>query len=78
MAVHFSKCVSLSDRKEMERVLHSLGGRVVQDDSFTHFLTLPPHRGNKDRGFVKSLNVLVALAAGDCVRQRLQKRRSIV
>jgi len=64
VAVHFAKCVSKEDRKDMEKVLHTLGGRIVEDDTFTHFVALPPLRGKKDRGFVKSLNVLIALAAG--------------
>ena len=36
----------------------------MRDDSFTHFVTCPPERGSSERGFVKSLNLLIALAAG--------------
>ena len=60
----FSKCIAKEDREEMQRDVERLGGRVVSDHTFTHFVTLSPKRGEADRGFVKSLNVLIALAAG--------------
>ena len=65
--VLFTKCIAKEDRKEMQKDVERLGGRVVSDHTFTHFVTLSPKRGEADRGFVKSLNVLIALAAGMAV-----------
>ena len=63
--VLFSKCVSEQDRKKHQTTIEQLGGSVVKDDQFSHFVTLTAARGKKDRGFVKSLNTLLALAAGE-------------
>ena len=60
----FSKCIAKEDREEMQKDVERLGGSVVSDHTFTHFVTLSPKRGETERGFVKSLNVLIALAAG--------------
>ena len=52
-------------RKTLTQAIQQLGGTVAADGpEFTHFLTLQAARGHKDRGFKKSLNTLLALAAG--------------
>ena len=63
--MYFSKCIPAQTRGTLQEAVESLGGNVVTDDSFTHFVTCPPEKGSQDRGFVKSLNLLIALAAGD-------------
>ncbi|KAK9824072.1 hypothetical protein WJX72_007535 [[Myrmecia] bisecta] len=64
--VLFSTCVDASLRKAYTKTIQRLGGSVAadSDQSFTHFLTLQAARGESDRGFKKSLNTLMALAAG--------------
>lgn len=59
-----SKCISPARREKLEKDVEQLKGKVVVDDSFTHFVTLAPRRGDSNRGFVRSLNLLIALAAG--------------
>lgn len=67
--VLFSTCVDSAQRESYSRVVARLGGSIAadHDTDFTHFVTLQAQRGEKDRGFKKSLNSLVALAAGVCL-----------
>ena len=65
VAVYFSKCIPAQTRSTLQEAVERLGGSVVTDDSFTHFVTCPAEKGSQDRGFVKSLNLLIALAAGE-------------
>ena len=62
--MYFSKCIPAERRSDLQDAVENLGGSTVTDDSFTHFVTCPPEKGSQDRGFVKSLNLLIALAAG--------------
>lgn len=69
MGVLFSACVAEQDRQALRETVRRLGGRVVDGrggatSDWTHFVTLAPRRGDPKRGFQKSLNTLVALAAG--------------
>ena len=65
MKVLFSTCVNATLRKSLTKSIQQLGGRVAADgDDFTHFVTLNAAKGHSDRGFKKSLNTLLALAAG--------------
>ena len=49
----------------MTKVIERLGGSVTTSpEDFTVFVTLEPAKGQKERGFVKSLNTLSALASG--------------
>ena len=66
--VLISTCVSATMRKSLTRAIQQLGGTVASDGpDFTHFVTLDAARGHKDRGFKKSINTLLALAAGQAV-----------
>lgn len=69
--VLFSTCVDKSRIASHSKVIQRLGGQVVDGDAsdFTHFVSLPPRTGQskkdkEDRGFKKSINSLIALAAG--------------
>ena len=69
--VLFSTCVDMSRIASHSKVIQRLGGQVVDGDAsdFTHFVSLPPRTGQskkdkEDRGFKKSINSLIALAAG--------------
>ena len=64
--VLISSCVDDKLRQSMARTIERLGGRLTTSASdFTAFVTLGAARGAADRGFVKSLNSLSALASGE-------------
>lgn len=51
----------------MTKIIKRLGGSVedAEGPEFTHFVALQPTAANQtDRGFKKSINALIALAAG--------------
>ena len=51
----------------MSKIIRRLGGSVEDADGsdFTHFVALQPTAaGQTDRGFQKSINALIPLAAG--------------
>ena len=63
--VLISSCVDAKLRKSMTKTIERLGGSVTASaEDFTVFVTLEPAKGQKERGFVKSLNTLSALASG--------------
>jgi hypothetical protein len=68
--VLFSTSVAADVRQTLGETVRRLGGRVVegrggsQGPEWTHFVTLAPKRGGEKLGFQKSLNTLIALAAG--------------
>ena len=63
--VLISSCVDAKLRKSMTKTIERLGGSVTAlAVDFTVFVTLEPAKGQKERGFVKSLNTLSALASG--------------
>ena len=69
--VLFSTCVEKSRIAAYSKTVHRLGGQVVEGEGadFTHFVSLPPskgqaRKGKDETGFKKSINSLVALAAG--------------
>ena len=60
-----STCVDAKLRQAITRTVERLGGTVTWSSAdFTVFVTLDASRGDKDRGFTKSLNALSALASG--------------
>lgn len=61
-----STCVDDKTREGFRRAIEKLGGSLAPegDTSFTHFVTLQPQKGDKLKGFRKSISVLIALAAG--------------
>ena len=62
----FSTCLNAALRKKLAKSVQQLGGTVASDGpDFTHFVTLQAARGHNDRGFKKSLNTLIAVAAGE-------------
>ena len=64
--VLISSCVDDKLRQSMARTIERLGGRLTASaKDFTAFVTLGAARGRADRGFVKSLNSLSALASGE-------------
>ena len=61
-----STCVDTKLRQAITRTVERLGGTVTSSPAdFSVFVTLDAARGDKDRGFTKSLNALSALASGD-------------
>ena len=63
--VLISSCVDAKLHKSMTKTIERLGGSVTASaEDFTVFVTLEPAKGQKERGFVKSLNTLSALASG--------------
>lgn len=67
----FSTCVEKSRIAAYSKTISRLGGRVVEGEGedFTHFVSLSStgsqaKKGKDDKGFKKSINSLVALAAG--------------
>jgi hypothetical protein len=70
VGVLFSTSVAAEVRQTLGETVRRLGGRVVegkggsQGPEWTHFVTLAPKRGGEKLGFQKSLNTLIALAAG--------------
>ncbi len=61
-----STCVDAKLRQVITRTVERLGGTVTSSPAdFSVFVTLDAARGDKDRGFTKSLNALSALASGD-------------
>ena len=64
--VLISSCVDDKLCQSMARTIERLGGRLTTSaKDFTVFVTLGAARGSADRGFVKSLNSLSALASGE-------------
>ena len=60
-----SSCVDAKLRKSMTKSIERLGGNITASpDDFTVFVTLEAAKGQKERGFIKSLNTLSALASG--------------
>ena len=63
--VLISTCVDAQLRKSMTKTVERLGGSVTASaKEFTVFVTLDAARGQNERGFIKSLNTLSALANG--------------
>ena len=65
--VLYSTTLDKSKKASMTRIVKRLGGSVEDKEGpeFTHFVTLQPTSpGQTDRGFKKSINALIALAAG--------------
>jgi len=63
--VLISTCVDAQLRKSMTKTVEHLGGSVTASaKDFTVFVTLDAARGQSERGFIKSLNTLSALASG--------------
>lgn len=63
--VLISSCIDAKLRKSMTKTVERLGGSVTASpEDFTVFVTLEPAKGQKERGFIKSLNTLSALASG--------------
>ena len=60
----FSKCVSEQDRKKHQTTIEQLGGSVVKEDQFS-FCYPDCCAGQEGQGLCKSLNTLLALAAGE-------------
>ena len=72
--VLISQCVDEKLRKSMTRTIERLGGAVTTSpQDFTAFVTLEAARGQKDRGFTKSLNALSALASGEPHTEMLER-----
>ena len=64
--VLISSCIDDKLRQTMAHTIARLGGRLTTSaKDFTVFITLGAARGSADRGFVKSLNSLSALASGE-------------
>lgn len=60
-----SSCVDAKLRKSMTKTIKRLGAVLTTSPKdFTVFVTLEAAKGQKDRGFIKSLNTLSALASG--------------
>ena len=71
--VLISQCVDEKLRKSMTRTVERLGGTVTtSSQDFTVFVTLEAARGQKDRGFTKSLKALSALAGGELTAEMLK------
>ena len=76
MRVLYSTALDKAKKSSMTKIIRRLGGSVedAEGPEFTHFVALQPTAANQtDRGFKKSLNALIALAAGQyglisCVR----------
>ena len=65
--VLISSCIDAKLRKSMTKIIERLGGSLTASpEDFTVFVTLEPAKGQKERGFIKSLNTLSALASGMC------------
>jgi len=65
--VLYSTTLDKSLKANMTKSIKRLGGSVEDKEGpeFTHFVTLQPTAaGQTDRGFKKSINALIALAAG--------------
>ena len=65
--VLYSTTLDKSLKASMTKIVKRLGGSVEDKEGpdFTHFVTLQPTAaGQADRGFKKSINALIALAAG--------------
>jgi len=65
--VLYSTTLDKSKKASMTKIVKRLGGSVEDKEGpeFTHFVTLQPTSpGQTDRGFKKSINALIALAAG--------------
>lgn len=65
--VLYSTTLDKSKTASMTKIVKRLGGSVEDKEGpeFTHFVTLQPTSpGQTDRGFKKSINALIALAAG--------------
>lgn len=73
--VLISTCVDTQLRKSMTKTIERLGGSVTASvKDFTVFVTLDAARGQSERGFIKSLNTLSALASGKPSRLDKAKR----
>ena len=67
MRVLYSTSLDKSKKSSMSKIIRRLGGCVEDGEGpdFTHFVALQPTAANQtDRGFKKSINALIALAAG--------------
>lgn len=65
--VLYSTTLDKSKKASMTKIVKRLGGSVEDKEGpeFTHFVTLQPTSPRQtDRGFKKSINALIALAAG--------------
>lgn len=63
--VLISTCVDVKLRQSITKTIQGLGGSVTDSpEDFTVYLTLAAEPGAKERGFVKSLSALSALASG--------------
>ena len=65
--VLYSTSLDKSKKSSMSKIIKRLGGSVedAEGPDFTHFVALQPTAANQtDRGFKKSINALIALAAG--------------
>ena len=65
--VLYSTSLDKSKRGSMSKIIKRLGGSVEDGEGpdFTHFVALQPTDTKQtDRGFKKSINALIALAAG--------------
>ena len=63
----YSTSLDKSKKSSMSKIIKRLGGSVedAEGPDFTHFVALQPTAANQtDRGFKKSINALIALAAG--------------
>lgn len=63
----YSTALDKAKKSSMTKVIKRLGGSVedAEGPEFTHFVALQPTAANQtDRGFKKSINALIALAAG--------------
>lgn len=69
--VLYSTSLDKSKKSSMSKIIRRLGGSVEDGEGpdFTHFVALQPTAANQtDRGFKKSINALIALAAGQPLR----------
>ena len=65
--VLYSTALDKAKKSSMTKIIKRLGGSVedAEGPEFTHFVALQPTAANQtDRGFKKSINALIALAAG--------------
>lgn len=63
----YSTALDKTKRGSMSKIIKRLGGSIEDSEGpdFTHFVALQPTDARQtDRGFKKSINALIALAAG--------------
>ena len=71
----YSTSLDKLKRSSMTKIIQRLGGCVEDSEGpdFTHFMALQPTDSHQtDRGFKKSINALIALAAGHCFHPVVQ------